>query len=392
MNRAVYAPMVAPAGATIDQVLSGRLVQPLFQPIVDLATRRVVGLEALARGPAGTGLEYPDRLFAAAREAGCLGDLDLLCSERSLELAIAAPQPPPLLFTNAEPAVLDQPLSPRLVELVSGGLPFRQVVEFTERALPAVPGSMLRIAGRTQDWGNGLALDDVGVDPMSLAFLPLIEPEVIKLDMSLLRDPGSEHTRTVCAVVRAEAERTGALVIAEGIETADDLATARLLGARWGQGWFFGRPGGIEQPHRYDMTAAGMLRPPRPGFHETTGSAYDCAAAVAAPSVATADDIAAALGRLRDVVAAHDTAVVVMSSADVGLPGVALPPAELAGPGRSVIVVDRPVPGEFAAVAVVPGGGFAVGVRGPGGAARLVTVDHLPHVAVVARALLNRHR
>jgi EAL domain-containing protein (putative c-di-GMP-specific phosphodiesterase class I) len=390
MTRAVYAPTVA--SATIDQVLSGRLVQPLFQPIVDLATRRVIGVEALARGPAGTGLEYPDRLFAAAREAGCLGALDLLCSERSLELAIAAPQPPPLLFTNAEPAVLDQPLSPRIVELVTGGLPFRQVVEFTERALPAVPGSMLRIAGQTQGWGNGLALDDVGVDPMSLAFLPLIEPEVIKLDMSLLRDPGSDHTRAVCAVVRAEAERTGALVVAEGIETPDDLATARQLGARWGQGWLFGRPGGIDLEHRYDTGAAGLLRPARPGFHETTASAYDCAAAAATPAAATTGDVAAAMTRLRDIVAAHGTAVVVMSSADTGLPGVAPPLAELAGRACSVIVVDRPDPGEFTAVAIVPGGGFAVGVRRPATGPELVTLSHLPAVAVVARALLNRHR
>ncbi|PRX22040.1 EAL domain-containing protein (putative c-di-GMP-specific phosphodiesterase class I) [Actinoplanes italicus] len=392
MTRAVYAPTAVAAGATIEQVLSGRLVQPLFQPIVDLATRRVIGLEALARGPAGTSLEYPDRLFTAAREAGCLGALDLLCSERALELAIGAPQPPPLLFTNVEPAVLDQPLSPRLIELITGGLPFRQVVEFTERALPAVPGSMLRVAGQTQTWGNGLALDDVGADPMSLAFLPLIEPEVIKLDMSLLRNPGSDHTGAVCAVVRAEAERTGALVIAEGIETADDLATARLLGARWGQGWLFGRPGGIEAAHRYDTAAAGLLRPARPGFHETTENAYDCAAAVAAPTPATADDIAAAMTRLRDVVAAHDTAVVVMSSDDTGLPGIAPPLAELAGRACSVIVVDRPVPGEFVAVAIVPGDGFAVGIRRPDDTPRLVIVDHLPAVAVIARALLNRHR
>jgi EAL domain-containing protein (putative c-di-GMP-specific phosphodiesterase class I) len=392
MIPAVHAPPVTPArGVTVEQVLAGRLVQPLFQPIVDLASGMVIGLEALARGPAGTVLEFPDRLFAAAIDAGCLGALDLLCSERSLECAIAATEPPPLLFTNAEPAVLDQPLSPRLIELVGGGLPFRQVVEFTERALSAVPGSMLRIAGRTQGWGNGLALDDVGVDPMSLAFLPLIEPEVIKLDMSLLRDPDSDHSRSVCAVVRAEAERTGALVVAEGIETAADLDTARLLGARWGQGWLFGRPAGIEQRHRYDASAVGLLRPARPGFHERTESAYGCVAVAAAPAVATGVEVAAALTRLRDVVAAHDTAVVVMSSADTGVPGVALSLAELASSGRPVIVLDQPASAEFVVAAIAPGRGCAVGLR-TSDVLELVTVDDLDAVAVVARALLNRHR
>ncbi|MEU4160766.1 EAL domain-containing protein [Actinoplanes sp. NPDC026670] len=392
MIPAAHAPAGSPArGVTIEQVLAGRLVQPVFQPIVDLASGLVIGLEALARGPAGTVLEYPDRLFAAAIEAGCLGALDLLCSERSLELAIAADKPPPLLFTNAEPAVLDQPLSPRLVELVGGGLPFRQVVEFTERALAAVPGSMLRIAGQTQGWGNGLALDDVGVDPMSLAFLPLIEPEVIKLDMSLLRDPDSDHTRSVCAVVRAEAERTGALVVAEGIETAADLDTARLLGARWGQGWLFGRPAAIQQRHRYDASAVGLLRPARPGFHDLMAQPYDCAAGASSPAPATRAEVAAALHRLRDVAAAHDTAVVVMSGADTGVPGVALSLADLAGSGRPVIVLDQPASTDFVVAAIAPGRGCAVGVR-TSSALELVTVDHLPSVAVVARALLNRHR
>ena len=392
MTRAAPAPAMAlDHSVTIHDVLSGRLVRPLFQPIVDLSSRMVIGLEALARGPAGTSLEFPDRLFAVAAEAGRLGELDLLCSELSMECAIAAAVPPPLLFTNAEPAVLDQPVSPRIIEMALAGLPFRQVVEFTERALPAVPGSMLRIAAQVQEWGNGLALDDVGVDPMSLAFLPLIEPEVIKLDMSLLRDPNSAHTRAVCAVVQAEAGRTGALVIAEGIETPDDLVTARRLGARWGQGWLFGRPAAIDQPHRYDAGAADLLRAPRPGFHDAGGSAFDHAAAAATPRPATADEVAAALLRVRDAIAGHETAVVVMSGADTGVPGAALPLSELAGRARSVIVVDQPGAGEFVAAAIVPGDGCAVGVRSSDGPL-LVTVDRMPAVAAIARALLLQHR
>ncbi|GAA2864506.1 hypothetical protein Acy02nite_71490 [Actinoplanes cyaneus] len=225
--------MMRTAELTITDVLAHRLVHPVYQPIVDLTGGGVVGLEALARGPAGTALEFPDRLFAAARDAARLGDLDLLCCERAIEGAVAAAATPPLLFVNAEPGVLDQPLSPRLLELLAAGPPFRMVLEFTERALPAVPGSLLRIAGMVQEWGNALALDDVGVDPMSLAFLPVIEPEVIKLDMSLVRNPDTAHTRSVAALVRSEARRTGATIIAEGIETEAELRAARELGAHW---------------------------------------------------------------------------------------------------------------------------------------------------------------
>ncbi|MEV6601009.1 EAL domain-containing protein [Actinoplanes sp. NPDC051346] len=371
---------------TIGAVLAGRLVQPLFQPIVDLATRAVVGVEALARGPAGTVLEFPDRLFAAARLAGRLGELDMLCSERALECAVAAPAPPPLLFVNAEPAALNQPLSPRLIELVQNGLPFREVLEFTERSLPAVPGSMMRIAGQAQTWGNSLALDDVGVDPMSLALLPVLEPEVIKLDMSLIRDPHTEHTRAVCAIVRSEARRTGAVVIAEGIETEEDLVTARQLGAVWGQGWLFGRPVRLDQidPDRYDTAAVHTLRTPRPGFHQPAGTPYQTAERHAVATAVTPEGITLALARLRDTAATQNTAIVV-ASVPRDRPEITVSLQELADEARSVILLDSPED-ELTAVVLGPGEGYALCTRG----LRLVTLDDLPPVAAVTRILLNQ--
>ncbi|MEU4557516.1 EAL domain-containing protein [Actinoplanes sp. NPDC023936] len=382
-----HAPGTTPiTGVTIDAVLAGRLVRPLFQPIVDLSTRTVVGVEALARGPAGSALEFPDRLFAAAGAAGRLGELDMLCFERALEGAMAAPVAPPLLFANGEPAVMDQPLSPRLMELFASRPSFRAILEYTERALPSVPGSLLRLAGQIQLGGNGVALDDVGVDPMSLAFLPVLEPEVIKLDMSLLRDPHATHSRTVCAVVRGEARRTGALVIAEGIETEDDLVTAREMGAQWGQGWLFGRPGPLDGAgHRYDRAAAAAVRASRPGFHQPDGTPFEVASARAPRLPGTAEGIAAALDRVRHIAASDDAAVVVASTDD-------LPVSlyELAGQARSTIVLDRPVPGEFAVAVIGPGYGHAVCFRSTGGP-ELVMVDDLPTVAAVSRVLLNRH-
>src|SRR5688572_6226270 len=97
------------ADAAIDLVLRDRLVTPHYQPIVDLASRSVVAVESLARGPVGSALERPDQLFDAARRAGRLGAMDLLCTERAVECALSSATPPPLLFCNAEPAVLDQP-------------------------------------------------------------------------------------------------------------------------------------------------------------------------------------------------------------------------------------------------------------------------------------------
>jgi len=374
--------------ASITETLRDRLITPVFQPIVDLSTQLVVGLEALARGPAGAELEFPDRLFAAAREAGLLAQLDMLCFERALECAIAGSQRPPLLFINAEPAVLDQPVSPRIIEMVGNGLPFRYVLEYTERALPTTPGVVVHLAGIVHQFGNAIALDDVGVDPTSLAFLPVLEPEVIKLDMSLLRSPDTPHTREVCAVVTAEARRTGAAIVAEGIETEEDLITARGLGARWGQGWLFGRPAPMDRfTHRFDPAAPDLLPAARPGFHQGGGTPFEVATTHGRIIAAPPAEVQAALARLRDLIAADSHAVIVMSGTGTGFPVIAGSLAELTGRTRSVIMLDEPVPGEFAVTVIGPAYGSALCVESSG---RMVVLDHLPAVAAVTRTLLNR--
>ena len=389
------APATCPGGRTtaptIPALLRDRLVHPVFQPIVDLTSGAVVAMEALARGPAGTALEYPDALFAAAHAAGRLGELDMLCFERALECAMAAPTPPPLLFANAEPAVLNQPITPRITELVSSGLPFRYILEFTERALAAVPGSLIHLAGMVHDQGNAIALDDVGVDPTSLAFLPVLEPEVIKLDMSLVHDPHAEHTHQVCAVVQEQARRTGAVVIAEGIETEEHLRTARALGAHWGQGWLFGRPTRIDgSGYRFDTEAGSALRPSRPDFHRRGGSPFEVAAGHGQVVAASAEAIAIGLARLGENLTEDiGAAVIVASNPDPGIPQIPGTLEDLADLPRSIILLDDPVPGEFAVTLIGPGYGRCLCVRLTD-TLELVVVDHLPAVAEITRMLLSR--
>ncbi|GGT03673.1 hypothetical protein GCM10010156_71930 [Planobispora rosea] len=265
--------------ALILRVLVERAVFPLYQPIVDLTTGNIVAVEALARGPAGSPLEFPDALFSASIRAGVMPLLDQLCATRAMEIARdAGERVPPLLFFNAEPAALNQPFTPELLAVVLSERPYRAVLEFTERALADHPAALLDIAAGVQRTDGALALDDVGADPLSLAFLPLIEPEVIKLDMHLLRAPHAPATIATAAVVGAHAERTGAVVLAEGIETEHDAATARALGARWGQGWLFGRPGPLDALAGRPMDPHARLRPPRPDLHLPDGTPFTMAA------------------------------------------------------------------------------------------------------------------
>src|SRR5205085_1452138 len=90
--------------------------------------------------------------------------------------------------------------------------------------------------------GWRIALDDVGADDMSLAFMPLLRPDIVKLDLSLVQQRPGPAVAGIMNAVNAYAERTGALVLAEGIENEQHLDIAKALGARLGQGYLFGRP------------------------------------------------------------------------------------------------------------------------------------------------------
>lgn len=228
---------------SLARVLSGGLVSSVFQPIIDLDTGRLVAYEALARGPQGP-VEAPEFLFAAARAAGLLAELDRACVTAAFrgaaELGLAAPL---TLFVNVEAEVLDSPpLQDLLAAAARAPGDLRVVLEITERALSVRPADLIATVARVRRLGWAVALDDVGTDPLSLAFMPLLRPDVVKLDLRLVQDRPGPAAAEVMAAVGAYAERSGALVLAEGIETERHLMTARGLGARLGQGFMFGRP------------------------------------------------------------------------------------------------------------------------------------------------------
>ena len=232
--------------AALAEIVEGRQVRSLYQRIVDLDGGETVGWEALARGPKGSILEFPDRLFGAARREGRVADIDFVCQAAAIEGAIEAGLDRGAdLFINVEPqSNLDEPPDFVLRASEAAEDHLRITVEITERELTSRPAELIALVERLRERPNwGVALDDVGIEPGSVGLIPLIEPDVIKLDMSLIHRPlNRDRARTVHAVL-AEAERTGAKVLAEGIETEEHLHTARALGARLGQGWYFGRPG-----------------------------------------------------------------------------------------------------------------------------------------------------
>ncbi len=224
-------------------------IHPVYQPIVELATGRAVGYEALARGPQGSPLESPAALFAAARTEHRLAELDLACAQAAVTGALdGGLHAPATLFINAEPEALSR--SAMALSALAAGTYLPIVVEITERALTARPAELLDAVDRLRAAGFGIALDDVGADERSLALLPLLRPDIVKLDMSLIHTHPSRTSGEVLNGVCAYAEATGAGVVAEGIEDERHLLAAESLGATLAQGWYFGRPAPLPvDPH-----------------------------------------------------------------------------------------------------------------------------------------------
>jgi PAS domain S-box-containing protein len=235
----------AGAADELARIIAGQQLTTVFQPIVDIESAAVIGYEALARGPEGSSLQRPDRLFAAARAAARVDELDWLCRATAVRAALAAGLGrSAALFLNCEPSTIGSPC-PEVHAGIWGraAAELDLVLEITERALTDRPAELSREVAEHRSAGRSIALDDIGADVRSLALLPLIEPDVIKLDLRLVQDRPSTDQAAIVSAVAAERERTGASILAEGIEDDNHLAVARALGATLGQGWLWGRPG-----------------------------------------------------------------------------------------------------------------------------------------------------
>lgn len=243
----------------LDRILCEELLAPAYQPIVELTTGQVVAFEALARVAGDSPLSRPDLLFETAREEDRLVELDWACRLAALRGAIAHGLRRPL-FINCEPDAMSvRPAPEALPVLEEAESLFQPVLELTERELNDHPRTILETLPAIRERGVGIALDDVGVDPRSVALMPFVVPDVIKLDLSLTQAPLDADLAETVHAVNAHAERKGALVLAEGIETEEHVFRARALGATHGQGWFFGRPGAL--PAEARMPASPLILP-----------------------------------------------------------------------------------------------------------------------------------
>jgi EAL domain-containing protein (putative c-di-GMP-specific phosphodiesterase class I) len=224
--------------ARIDDVLRDGRLRMVFQPIIELATGNLHGLEALARFDVRPA-QSPDRWFAEAAAVGRSTDLELAAVAAALRELPWFPAGVLLtLNVSAETAVSDG-----LVRLLAEVPPGRVVLELTEHA-PVRDYAELASALRSlRDRGIGIAVDDAGAGYAGLQHVLRLHPDVVKLDLELIRDVDTDRAkRALVSAMASFAADIGAIIVAEGIETAAELAVLRELGVGCGQGYHLGRP------------------------------------------------------------------------------------------------------------------------------------------------------
>jgi len=225
--------------ARVREVVAARRgVEIAFQAICALGDGTPVGSEALSRFR-GSAIS-PERWFAEAHEVGLGVELELRAAESALRQASSVP-PAHYVTLNASPAtVTDRAFE----ELLGAHEPHRLIVEITERA-PVDDYDRLNTAlRRLRAGGVRVAIDDAGAGFASLRHILQIEPEMIKLDRTLIAGIERERAqRALAAGLISFAEKMGCAIVAEGIEREAQRDILCSLGVEYGQGFFLARPG-----------------------------------------------------------------------------------------------------------------------------------------------------
>jgi diguanylate cyclase (GGDEF)-like protein len=238
--------MRAELSSAISAVIEAGTLTPVYQPVIDLSSGRVIGYEGLVRVPRESTFAHTGALFDAAEVAGRVHDLDraaldvVLRSARSMDDSMS-------LSVNVSPRTLEAPEFSATAFLSilrrHGMSPARVVLELTEREAIRDADRLRNMLLAIQNAGVRVAADDVGAGNAGLRLLSQFRFDVVKIDLSLVQRAGDDRTHSVLRSIVEVADRMGATTIAEGVETSDQLRTARRLNITAGQGYLLGRPG-----------------------------------------------------------------------------------------------------------------------------------------------------
>jgi len=232
----------------LTRAIAQSQIRTLFQPVVDLRTRTIVGYEALSRGPAGTDIESPEVIFDIARDFDLVWDLERLCIE-NVRPSLRDVCDRGFLFFNLESSFIQQ-LQHRGTDIFN---PFFDchtavVIEVTERSAIRDYDMFRRSLHDLKSLGFRIAIDDCGSGYATLEAVAELKPDYLKVGHSLFRGVERDPIRTrLVDLVARVADTIGATTIAEAIETDAQLKICEELGIQQGQGYLFAAPASWEQ-------------------------------------------------------------------------------------------------------------------------------------------------
>ncbi|WP_295474602.1 bifunctional diguanylate cyclase/phosphodiesterase [uncultured Pseudomonas sp.] len=232
--------------SALSSILARGELHSLFQPIVMLSERRILGYEALTRGPSNSTLHSPISLFAVARQGGRLSELELACRENACR-RFSQQALPGKLFLNVSPESLLEASHPpgRTLDMLQryGIAPQDVVIELTEQT-PTDDFSLLyKALHHYRDMGFSIALDDLGAGYSSLRLWSELRPDYVKIDRHFIDGIHQDAVkREFVGSMLQMAKASRATVIAEGIELAEELSVLVDMGVDLVQGYLLARP------------------------------------------------------------------------------------------------------------------------------------------------------
>jgi len=256
--------------SALDHILAHGDLHSLFQPIVSLSERRILGYEALTRGPSNSPLHSPVNLFGVARHAGRLSELELACRKSACR-AFSEQKLEGKLFLNVSPDSLLEPTHQpgRTLKLLQnyGIPPSNVVIELTEQS-PTEDFSLLYTAlHHYHAMGFSIALDDLGAGYSSLRLWSELRPDYVKIDRHFIDGIHQDAVkREFVGSILQMAKASRAQVIAEGIELSEELTVLAEMGVDLLQGYLLSRP--QEQPPRDARSLLPKLEASPPALSE----------------------------------------------------------------------------------------------------------------------------
>ncbi|WP_196594108.1 GGDEF domain-containing protein [Pectinatus sottacetonis] len=227
-------------------ILQNKLITPVYQPIVNLKTGEIFAYEALSRGPRGSRLASPDKLFSLAEKEKCSWQLDYLCRSMAIK-NVADILGERKLFLNVDAKILydkkfHQGSTAKLLRRFSLNTS-NIVFEISEKTTIDDYEAFCAVLNNYKCQNYKIAIDDVGSGYSGLNLLAQLSPHFVKIDIGLVKDIDKNYIRkSIVKALTSFAHAANIKIIAEGIERKEELEVLIDLGIDFGQGFFLGKP------------------------------------------------------------------------------------------------------------------------------------------------------